>query len=63
MSNIKMMIQGHNKKTLHNFERKNTETDKSLCNSFNFATDKSLFLQRQKPMPTQKQMPHQERNI
>ena len=30
-----MLIQVHNKKTLHNiekFERKNTETDKSLCN-------------------------------
>ena len=35
MSNIKMLIQAHNKKTLRNtekFETKNTETDKSLCN-------------------------------
>ena len=52
MSNIKMLIQGHNKKTLNNKEKLKILTQKSHS-----ATAET------KPMSTQKQIPDQERNL
>ena len=53
MSNIKMLIQGHNKKTLNNAEKtENTDKEEPLCNCRN----KNLC-------PLKKQIPNQERYL
>ena len=54
ISNIKMLIQGHNKTTLRNIEKFETKTQKQINNSA-IAETKTYALS--------KTMPHQERNL